>query len=445
MSTEPYHQRPAAPRRGWLRHGNPPGDFMAAPRCGGEEPSGSALRLPSHAHRRLPAAWWAQDRTSNPRGAGTAAGGAHDSRVLHTRGDGRASGRANTSTHAAEVARIALVRGSATEYARKGCSTSFCSGCGRGGRGRGSRLFASTACRVGLSTYRRHEQTLESAMTAQWQGWEDLGGPITSPPAVASWGPGRLDVFAAGADGQLVHRAFDGEWDDWHTLGGIFKGGPAAVSWGKNRIDIFVQGMDDHLGHFWWNGEQWRGWQDLGGPISSPPAVASWESKRLDVFAAGPDGQLVHKRWNGTWNDWHTLGGTFKGAPAAVSWGTNRIDVFVQGIDAHLGHLWWADKKWHGWEDSQRQSITGIAWHRRGSRMDFYAACGCLMGMGATRRVLWRAYREGAFSTGVGSSVVGQHETVRAERRCVERGPLARRSVPREREPGRRVLGPRPN
>jgi len=95
-------------------------------------------------------------------------------------------------------------------------------------------------------------------MTAQWQGWEDLGGPITSPPAVASWGPGRLDVFAAGEDGQLIHRAFDGGWKDWHPLGGTFKGGPAAVSWGKNRIDIFVQGMDDHLGHLWWNGEQRR-------------------------------------------------------------------------------------------------------------------------------------------------------------------------------------------
>jgi len=193
-------------------------------------------------------------------------------------------------------------------------------------------------------------------MTRQWHGWEDLGGPITSSPAVASWGPARLDVFAAGADGQLVHKWWDGQkWHDWQTLGGTFKGGPATVSWGPDRIDVFVRGQDDHLGHLWWDGKKpWHGWEDLGGPITSSPAVTSWAGtpRRLDVFAAGADGQLVHK-WHEeqTWHDWQTLGGTFKGAPAAVSWGMHRIDVFVQGTDDHLGHLWWHEKKWHGWED----------------------------------------------------------------------------------------------
>jgi hypothetical protein len=40
MSAEPNNQRPAALRRGWLRHGNPPGDFMAAPRCGAKTRQG---------------------------------------------------------------------------------------------------------------------------------------------------------------------------------------------------------------------------------------------------------------------------------------------------------------------------------------------------------------------------------------------------------------------
>jgi peptidase M23-like protein/repeat uncharacterized protein DUF346 len=63
-----------------------------------------------------------------------------------------------------------------------------------------------------------------------WRGWQDLGGPIASPPAAASWGPNRLDLFAAGTDGQLKHKAWDGSaWSALFNLGGSFKGGPAAV------------------------------------------------------------------------------------------------------------------------------------------------------------------------------------------------------------------------
>src|SRR5262245_38017693 len=83
-------------------------------------------------------------------------------------------------------------------------------------------------------------------------GWEELGGHITSAPAVASWGVGRLDVFAAGPDRKLEHKSYDGsKWSDWDWIGGTFHGDPAAVSRGANRIDVFVRGMDDHLGHLW--------------------------------------------------------------------------------------------------------------------------------------------------------------------------------------------------
>jgi peptide methionine sulfoxide reductase MsrB len=69
---------------------------------------------------------------------------------------------------------------------------------------------------------------------------------------VSSWGPDRLDVFAAGADGQLIHKWWDGSaWSDWDRIGGAFHGNPAAVSWGTKRIDVFVQGTDNHLGHLW--------------------------------------------------------------------------------------------------------------------------------------------------------------------------------------------------
>ena len=210
----------------------------------------------------------------------------------------------------------------------------------------------------------------------EWRGWQDLGGNLTSAPAVASWAEGRLDVFAAGTDKQLYQKWWDGSaWHNWELRGGTFKGGPAAVSWGPHRIDVFVRGTDDHLGHLWWDGSQWKGWEGLGGTLTSAPAVASWAANRLDVFAAGSDKQLKHKWWDGsTWHNWENLGGTFKEAPAAVSWGPNRIDVFVRGMDDHLGHLWWNGSQWNGWQDLGGPIKSGPAVASWGpNRLDVFA------------------------------------------------------------------------
>lgn len=38
---------PHAQRRGWLKNGNPPGDFLAAPRCGAKSRLGHPCRQPA--------------------------------------------------------------------------------------------------------------------------------------------------------------------------------------------------------------------------------------------------------------------------------------------------------------------------------------------------------------------------------------------------------------
>ena len=39
--------KPHEPRRGWLKHGNPPGDFSAAPRCGARNRRGKPCQCPA--------------------------------------------------------------------------------------------------------------------------------------------------------------------------------------------------------------------------------------------------------------------------------------------------------------------------------------------------------------------------------------------------------------
>ncbi|MDD3168984.1 MAG: sialidase, partial [Eubacteriales bacterium] len=162
-----------------------------------------------------------------------------------------------------------------------------------------------------------------------WSDWEDLGGILTSAPAVASWQINRLDVFGRGQNQALWHKWWDGSrWSDWEDLGGILTSAPGAVSWGPNRIDVFGVGQNQSLWHKWWDGSRWSAWEDLGGILTAAPAVASWQANRLDVFGIGQNRSLWHKWWDGSrWSAWEDLGGSLTSAPAAVSWGPNRIDV----------------------------------------------------------------------------------------------------------------------
>jgi hypothetical protein len=102
-----------------------------------------------------------------------------------------------------------------------------------------------------------------------WQAWENLFTVVAAPivgferpqsPAVSSWAPGRLDVFAleerpmgAQGDSAMWHLWFDGgSWQHWEALGGQFNSDPCAISASANTIDVFARGTQLDLQHFWW-------------------------------------------------------------------------------------------------------------------------------------------------------------------------------------------------
>src|ERR1051326_3066964 len=138
-------------------------------------------------------------------------------------------------------------------------------------------------------------------------------GPLTSAPAVASWGPGRLDVFGFAGDHWLIHRWWeervtgginptDDGWSDWELLSDAdFSGDPAAVSWGGGRIDVFVHGSDGNaLEDKVFDNGQWTNWQDLGIPpccdsILYSPAAVSWTTGKQAVFAVGSTNQIWYR------------------------------------------------------------------------------------------------------------------------------------------------------
>lgn len=49
---EKNEEQPQAKRRGWLKNGNPPGDFSKAPRCGAKTRKGTPCQGPAMANGR---------------------------------------------------------------------------------------------------------------------------------------------------------------------------------------------------------------------------------------------------------------------------------------------------------------------------------------------------------------------------------------------------------
>lgn len=215
--------------------------------------------------------------------------------------------------------------------------------------------------------------TIGSVGTA-FSGWEPLGGNLASAPVATSWGTGRLDVFAEGADRSVVHTWYGGSWGNFESLGGVTDSPPAAASMAAGRLDIFHRGTDGQLWHKWFSGA-WSAWEPLGGGMASGPSVSANPRgpTRLDVFARGSAGDLMHKWWAGSWSGWESLGGSFVGEPAAVLWPNGRIDVFARASDNSLRHIWFGGA-WSGWENIGgviTSPPTAAAWDN--GRLDVFA------------------------------------------------------------------------
>lgn len=166
--------------------------------------------------------------------------------------------------------------------------------------------------------------------------WRPHGGALTTTPAIVSWGPGRLDVFARGTDGAAWQVAYDGTWRDWRSMGGQFPAEVTALAPYAGRLDLFVRGMTGDVCQAWWDGSKWNGWASHGGVITSNVCALAPFQGRWDVFVRGTDGALWQRWAHDGWSPWTRLGGQITGTPTALYEG-GRWYVFARGDD---GALW---------------------------------------------------------------------------------------------------------
>jgi hypothetical protein len=209
------------------------------------------------------------------------------------------------------------------------------------------------------------DTTVEAFGHPSWSAWQAQSGPprgIIGSPAIASWGPGRLDTFVRGGDNALWHAfATPGTgFSGWENLGGQLTSGPAAVAWAFGRVDVVARGTDGGLWHKFWSQTVWSPWESLGGQLTSSPTVASWSPGRLDIFVRGSDLGIWHRWWDQTaWSAWERRSGTCLGDPGATSWGPNDLDVFCIGGSGPSGpvyHQFWRGAGWSPW----LQDVPGV-------------------------------------------------------------------------------------
>ena len=212
-----------------------------------------------------------------------------------------------------------------------------------------------------------------------WRGWCTIPGSgqfgayfnsaahhwmSGSSPSIASWGPGRVELFintvnSANGNLELVHTWGDnGSWSgSWEVLGtGLLSGSPSAVSWGPGRTDVFVRAANVGLAYKSFVNGHWSGWLDTGANVNSSPSVASMASGRLDVFARSAINSHLMHLWfaNGYMSLWEDLGGVLANwsdfPPQASSREPYTLDVFVEGSD---GVSWYQKSYFGGWYDYQ--------------------------------------------------------------------------------------------
>ena len=210
----------------------------------------------------------------------------------------------------------------------------------------------SGAQRLGVIFVRGIDSTLwVRRVGAPGNEWKQVDPTlITSAPSAVSYSVGsRIDVFARGRDGDLLHGTLMGEWSGWQSLGGQLTSDPSAVASTGNRLDVYARGVDGSLMHTRFDG-QWRGWVSHGGQLRSAPSavyVGNGPDGDVQVFAVGTDQGV----WQRSMHGWFSLGGNTRTSPTALSADHGHIELVSLHTDGKIYRRQYDAAQWSPWTE----------------------------------------------------------------------------------------------
>jgi hypothetical protein len=133
-----------------------------------------------------------------------------------------------------------------------------------------------------------------------WGPWQDTGHLLSSSPSAVASSETRIDVVSRNAEGELQDYYWNGSTWQKLTFEGQIQGSPDIASWEPGRLDVFAKGIDNSLIHkSYTTASGWSAWENLGHTIASSPGVVSWGPGRLDVIAKQIDDR-IHHWWYGS-------------------------------------------------------------------------------------------------------------------------------------------------
>ena len=111
------------------------------------------------------------------------------------------------------------------------------------------------------------------AWQGAWTAWESLGGTSASSPGADSFASNRIDIITQGLDGGAWHQFWGGSgWSGWiEDVGGKLSSGPAVASEANSELDVVAAGqgvIPERLTYL----HGWQLWQPLP---QSPMAQAA--------------------------------------------------------------------------------------------------------------------------------------------------------------------------
>ncbi len=153
---------------------------------------------------------------------------------------------------------------------------------------------------------RIYQRTLTSASAGSWSAIPIGGGSNDGPAAtVASSSAGEVVHLAIrGQNGALYHASRRGTtWTSWENLGGGILGPPAIAPRPGGGAIIVARGTNN--GIYMRSGDtgHWGGWVRLSGATASSPTIAAgFQPGRVDMFVVGTSGGLYETTYlNGAW------------------------------------------------------------------------------------------------------------------------------------------------
>lgn len=191
---------------------------------------------------------------------------------------------------------------------------------------------------------------------------------------------GRLEVFAAGADG--IHHAWqttvNGAWSDWEFLGGP---GGAELAIGPNadgRLELFaINGTTFEHRYQLQPSGAWSGWENFGGG-GHDIAVGPNGDGRLEVFASGPVG-VFHRYQtapNAGWSGWEPTGGGPANSRIEMEKSHDgRLEVFAINGDVFQHQYQTAvNGGWSAWESFGGGGKDVTVDHNQDGRLEVFAS-----------------------------------------------------------------------